>query len=235
MSSVSVPTKCILFGEHLALRGFEAMAIPLMNHRYELGGKLPFPAGVGAGISAAQAVAEARSRGLSLEWVNQQEEETHGRASGLDAAAIFYERPVALRNGELEVLNLELLDSPIFAHCRLYLSGIPKESTKEMIEKVIWEGDLKRDGFAGVEAAVKILKKGDVKAWIFLMNQYGLTLEKLGAVSEKEQQLSAKLRLKGLGVKVCGAGGFAESSGLMLLCASDPSVFEDLGLDLIAI
>ncbi len=239
MSSISAPTKCILFGEHLALHGFEALAIPLLNHRYEASGKCIFPPGAGAGISAAKAVIQARKEGHNLEWIHAQEAETHGRASGLDATTIFYEKPVALRwedgQSHFEILDLDLLESPIFSHCRLYMSGIPNESTKEMIEQITWNDDLKKESFAGVDAALKILKKSDLRAWIALMNQYGRALESIGAVSEKEKTLSAKLRSKGLGIKICGAGGRAESSGLMLICALDPTIFDDLGLDLIAI
>lgn len=243
----SCPLKLILVGEHFVLNGGEALAIPLLKHRAKLEkGQITadIPSGFGAGFSAAKAILNLRqsphfselSEAQRLEALQIMEDQSHGKASGIDHLTMWHESPVLISKEGAKVLSKDLLKSPLLKNCRLFLSGPTQETTKEMVS--ISQAYLKKhptftSKLPKASLCLKALQNNKSEEFKSILNAYGQALEQIGVVDKKTQALCSALRAKGFAAKVCGAGGHKNASGLVLLFHEDESRFNDLSLDFI--
>ncbi len=198
--------------------------------RVEVESEIPVGAGIGSSAAVATAVivtvreylgSPIKSKKVLFNLVMECEKVAHGNPSGIDAAVVVYGGLIAFTKGSpIEKLTirkpLELL---------LVDTGKPVESTKEMVELVSQVGNrdkiIELIGKLSIEVKDKLILGNDVDE---LLNKNGLLLEELGVVGMSGKQLSNELRKIGASVKVTGAGGVKEGSGMLLVRHNDLNV-----------
>ena len=217
---------------------------PIKNQALKINIQSNLPPGAGAGISAAWSVAIVKAlypnldEKTSLEMLQVLEDSHHGKASGIDHLTIWQSAPVLLENGKAKVLSKKILSPKIREHFRIWVSGVPKESTAEMVkisQKNMSDLSNEIDALMDKKALIENLQKERINELIEGINQYGKVLEKLGVVSQKTKAKLDMLRTQGFGAKVSGAGGLTDGSGLCLLVHSDPLVWQNLTIPVIPI
>lgn len=154
---------------------------------------------------------------FELTW--ECERKAHGNSSGADPAAVIYGGLLwYVRDKELNVLTI-----PKSYRMLLVQTGKPAETTGEMVARV--EQCFKKDKIRTAEILGKIgvvtaklrekLEQGEeIKG---LVNDNGCLLEDLGVVGEKASKVSRNFRRHGCGVKITGAGGLKDGSGMLLV------------------
>jgi mevalonate kinase len=188
---------------------------------------LPVGSGLGSSAAIAAAVIKAvrlyREMPLSNDELFQLtleiEKIAHGNPSGVDPATVIYGGLIWYIKGK--PVERFAMKHPITV--LLINSGKPAESTKEMIEMVATKDKnlIEEIGEITIKMKYALETGGDI---IPLITANGLLLEKLGIVESKAQALSLALRNLGAGVKVIGAGGIHDGSGMMLVYHSDLSL-----------
>ena len=190
------------------------------------------PVGAGLGSSAAVSAAVIVSVRNYLEQPITSKEElydlvmecetvAHGNPSGIDAAVVVYGGLIAFTKGSpIEKLSIE---KPL--ELLLVDTGKPIETTKEMVELVSQVGNrdkiIELIGKLSIEVKDKLVLGKDVGE---MLNKNGLLLEELGVVGMIAKKLSDELRKIGASVKVTGAGGVKEGSGMLLVRHNDLNV-----------
>lgn len=193
--------------------------------------KSTIPAGMGTSAAVCAGVIKAayiyQNKALDIyKWYQlawECEKKAHGNSSGVDPAAVIYGGLLwYIRDKQIEHLNLEKQYQFLIVN-----SGRPAESTGEIVAAVaerikIYDLRLKYviAKIGGVTKELKRIMEHE-EGITALINENGLLLEKLGVVGEVACKLSNKLRAKGGGVKVTGAGGMREGSGMLLVVADD--------------
>lgn len=151
------------------------------------------------------------------------EKKAHGNSSGVDPAAVVYGGLIwYIRNKERESLSLT------HRYCFLLVdSGLPEESTKEMVGLVRtgytlhnkrYKRILNRMGEVTKRFKQRLLDGKSVRG---VVNENGLLLEELGVVGDRARRLSERFREIGCGVKITGAGGMKSGSGRLLVFHSE--------------
>lgn len=184
--------------------------------------------GSGLGSSAALASATiqalANYKGVKLtkdqlfEYVMECERLAHGSPSGIDPATV-------INGGLIQYAKGKPLVSHVLDQEYTFLllqTGKPVESTREMVELVAnyisktpkTETIIERIGEVSMEISEAMLQGESI---VDLINQNGWLLEKLGVVGRRAIRISKELRELGFGVKITGAGGIADSSGMLLV------------------
>lgn len=202
--------------------------------------ELPQNAGLGSSAAFAAAVLECFTQHLSItlqtnelfELVWQAEKFAHGNSSGLDPAAVVYQKLLVFSKTETVpqietlVLGAQMAQTPFF----LIDSGVTVESTAQMVSWV-------RQQLALDQQKKRLLSRLAllVQDWqqILLTDQMDPTvlqrneelLEDLGIVSPSTQQLIAELVQHGGFAKVTGAGGRQQGSGFILAYSPRPEEF----------
>jgi len=211
------------------------------------------PMGVGLGGSASFAVALIRAFIQYFEIILSKEEIfrlagrleglAHGNPSGIDHATVLLGGPLLFqkKNGDLVWEGVaEIENRDILKNCFLVNTGKPLESTKDMVEFVAsrYKGEARfltrifDELDSLVDEVYEGLKNGDEEFFKKSINKAGLLLEDLGVVSDFSQDISKKLREKGAGVKISGAGGRQDKSGILFVYGEEgvvKKVYEDVG------
>ena len=184
--------------------------------------------GAGMGSSAAISVATIKSVREYLgrpigndelfELAMECERIAHKNPSGVDPAAVIYGGLIKFVKGQ----GFERLVIKMPVNVLLFNSGLPAETTGEMVELVA-EKECKDkiiQEIAKVTGKVKeiLTTGGEIKE---VINENGRLLEELGGVGERALKLSRALRIAGYGVKIAGAGGVKTGSGMMLVAGED--------------
>jgi mevalonate kinase len=156
----------------------------------------------------------------------------HGNPSGGDLAAVIEGGFLWFRK-DFEFLKT-FLPLPFKPHKNikqfvLINSGKPKESTKEMVEKVaklkILFPQKLQSLFNSQEELtgrmVMALKDGNEDNLIDCMKLGEQNLEKLGVVGKKAQLIIRNIEKFGGAAKITGGGGVKEGSGMMLIYSKD--------------
>ncbi len=194
---------------------------------------------IGAGLGSSAAFAHAVFRGLAMYFgveisndemislIQESERFIHGHPSGLDAATVVHGGVIEFqRSGEkitYASLPVNMLKDK---HFFLIDSGKPQESTKEMIEvvrqnigthphlkKVIQHmGDVAR-------TCITYFKEEKFAPELLTANQR--YLEEIGVVSEQAKAIVSDVENMGGFVKVTGAGGITQGSGMLLAYHAD--------------
>lgn len=190
--------------------------------------------GVGMGVSASFAVALIRavSDACGLNLAKQDEiplaelieNRYHGVASGLDHITIIHEKPILWKGpDQFEILDdIDFTNTNIWRCSKIKNTGRPMESTKEMIEFVASKisPEMKSDWETLSEQMpnlINAIKEDDLETFSKIINRYGEALEAVPVVNEEVQTECQNIRSKGGAAKICGAGGFTEGSGVILI------------------
>lgn len=189
---------------------------------------------VGSGMGSSASLATALIGGLGsffgVKWSKEDlyervytvEQIAHGRASGADPTAVVYGGVVEfVKEKETKLFKHHSLPKNK-GHFQLINSGKPAETTGELVSMVHTQllterqttqrkidaiGKLSRD-------VIKQIEKGLIQ-WDWISENERL-LEDLGVVGLQAQQLIRSLEGEGIMAKVCGAGGVAVGSGMIL-------------------
>lgn len=200
------------------------------NYRLMIKGNLPIGSGMGSSAVVCAGLIKELARIQNMDLDKQQwferswecEKIVHGNSSGVDPAAVVFGGIVLYRKHK-PMKFIKKLECPY--EFLIIQTGRPEESTKEMVELVkkrldeglIDEQLLKKMGMV-TGNIVKNMKGGEDV--VELVNENGFLLEELGVVSKTTKKLSNALRNEGLGVKVSGAGGVKNGSGILLVCGN---------------
>lgn len=207
-------------------------------------------AGAGLGSSAALAVAIAGAVCLFLgekfdkEKINNIaylcERKKHGNPSGADNSACCYGGLLWFRKETPDLKIISQLpfniSEKIAKNLFTIFTGTPKESTKEMVNRV---GDsykkrpaFIRSIFDSQESLTRelfiALKNKDGKAIKNCIKNGEKNLEQLGVVSPSVKSLIRKIEEKGGAAKICGAGGKTKGAGIVLSYHQNKNELEKL-------
>jgi len=206
-----------------------------LNLKLTIESDLPIGSGLGSSAAVAAAVIKATSTYFHKTLKNDElfnltmecEKLSHGNPSGVDPAAVIYGGLIRF------VKNKPIQHFKIPNSIELYLiqTGKPVETTKEMVEMVADKVRLKNKyrklisdiGRVTVGMKEALINGQDISA---LINENGILLEELGVVGIKAIELSQEIREIGGSVKVSGAGGVREGSGMLLVYHTDASVIQ---------
>jgi mevalonate kinase len=203
-----------------------------------------FPMGSGLGSSAAVSAAVAGAvmvflgKPLHKEDVNTiafaVEQRVHGDPSGGDNTActygglLWFEKKPAGNN--MEVLSFTLSPHVAEKFCLIF-TGKPDETTGEMVAKVKEQKEKLGNTFATIlnhqEKLTKqlqnALQKKDTKHITEIIQAAEANLELLGVVSPSTQALIRSIEKAGGAAKICGGGGYAHASGVVLAFHEHPN------------
>lgn len=194
------------------------------------------PSGCGLGSSAAVAAATAGALMKSVkniwnpakinELAYQAEKIAHGNPSGADNTAVVFGGLVWFRR-EFEFLK-SIWSLPVASYkipkFAILNSGIPAESTKEMVELVRTNYSKRKkyfnDLFENQEEQTKklllSLKEGNREKLKEAIIAGEDNLEKMGVVGKKAGEIIKFITKLGAAAKICGAGGVKNGSGAVL-------------------
>lgn len=195
--------------------------------RVEIESEIPVGAGLGSSAAVAAAVITTvrdylgkpvNSKEEMFNLVMECEKLAHGNPSGIDAAVVVYGGLIAYTKGR----PIEKLDINKPLELLLVDTGKPIESTREMVELVARarnrEDLIEQIGKLSLKVKNELVLGNDIDE---LLDNNGCLLEELGVVGERAKELSNKLRKFGASVKVTGAGGVKEGSGMLLVRHKD--------------
>ena len=208
------------------------------------------PIGSGMGSSAALAVSIIGAlflyvnKPLDKEKINEiaflAEQKKHGFPSGGDNTTCCH--------GGLLWFHKEAADLKIFSQIHFTISpnitnkfliiftGQPMESTGELVSVVRNLYQERPEYVSGlfeaqerlVRELLTALKNEDEEKIITIIKNGEKNLERLGVVSFIVKSLIRKIEKKGGAAKICGAGGIAKGSGMLLAYHKDPKVVQRL-------
>jgi mevalonate kinase len=210
-----------------------------LNEGFHLSIDSDIPIGSGHGSSAAVAVsiASAVSRHICESTKKEDiakiaiksEQIKHGNPSYGDVAAVIHGGLIWFRKETPELILVEPLDftvaKNIAQNVMVIQSGIPEESTGEMVHNVNEFRKSSHDTFTRIleeqesltRELLAVLQQGDSKRLIAIMKAGERNLEALGVVSHSAKALIRQIEDAGGAAKVCGAGGLAKGSGAILV------------------
>jgi mevalonate kinase len=194
--------------------------------RVRIRGDLPIGKGMGSSavlvVGVVKGILRLKNKQLSEDelfrvvWAG--ENFIHGISSGADPAAVLGRGMIEyVKGGGFNKLEIENKVKAMVVD-----TGKPEETTKDMVEyvaKKINERDDVKELVARIGGVTIEIKKALIKGvnLVKLINNNGELLEELGVVNDEVIRVSKRLRRKGLGVKVSGAGGLTGGSGMLLM------------------
>ncbi len=202
----------------------------------EISSDIPIGGGLGSSaaipVSIAASLMQLMHGRMDLERINGIayvcEKIRHGTPSGGDNATVTYGGLVWYQK-ESEILNVikpipfdipdNVKKSVLFIN-----SGKPKESTGEMVSLVRLMYDSQKQKVQKIldnqeKLVMDILpaiKSGDINACISIIRKGEANLEKLGVCSPKVSRFIREIELAGGAAKICGGGGKANGTGIVL-------------------
>lgn len=199
---------------------------------------------VGSGMGSSAAIAVALLGGLSqhfhIAWNKEElyeraflvEQIAHGRASGADPTTVLHGGFIGFVTKN-ETPTFKSYQKPRFkGFFQIVDSGRPLESTGEMVRKIQLQVKGQKSKYIRIindigkisQSVVEQVKHG----WLDFdwMKENERLLEELGVVSDSAIKMVRCLEEDDIAVKVCGAGGQAEGSGILLAYHEDPDRLE---------
>lgn len=205
------------------------------SYRLTIKSEIPVGSGLGSSAALSAGITAALSSFLKLPWdkkvvfdiAYKGEKFFHGNPSGGDLAAVIEGRFLWFRKDFEFLKTFSPLPFKPHKNIKQFIlinSGKPKESTKEMVEKV---SKLKTASPQKTEAIfnsqeeltkkmVIALRNGDEALLIKCIRLGEENLEKLGVVSKKTQAIIREIEKLGGAAKISGGGGIEEGSGMLL-------------------
>ncbi len=231
---------------------FKIKKIP--PYKIEIDSQIPIGSGLGSSSAISACLTKALLTFLKISSDNEKvyklamdpENIFHGKSSGGDLAAVTYGGLIWFRN-ELDNLKiikpLDFLVGSKIGYFFLVDSGKPKETTRQMVEKV---GILNQNNpffaqkiFSSQESLTKqmavALQIGDTKKISAAIKLGQRNLEKLGVVGKKSLDIIRKIEKSGGYAKILGGGGIKGGSGMILVYHKDPKKLKSLDLNPIPI
>lgn len=259
--TISAPGKVILMGEHAVVYDKPAIVAAVnrrmtatfddKNQTCEMKIKSSIPIGVGMGSSAALSVILAASHGFlsrgrsklspkTLSLINktayEYEKIYHGNASGVDTTVITHGGILwfrKIKDGKFAFKKLNIGGLRKFV---LINTGKPKESTREMVEKVKIERQKDRKKidslFKAVEQQTRIfwhaLETKNRQLTVDSIQNSESFLEDLSLVGPLAKKVVREIEEIGGAAKISGAGGLTGGSGMLLCYHQNPQQIIDL-------
>ncbi len=205
------------------------------------------PMGAHLGSSAAVSVASiaALLTFLKVKWdlelINklayEAEKKMQGNPSGADNSTIVYGGLIWYRKESENLKIIQPLDIKISRSRNFVLihTGIPRETTKQMIAKITAKFDKNpklKDKFLTlqeklVRELLTALKEdtGDVEM-IRIIRAGERNLESIGVCSPTVKKIIRKIEKSGGAAKICGAGAFSGPTGVLLCYHKNPSIIQ---------
>lgn len=198
------------------------------------------PAGAGCGSSAATAAAVAaalsRASGVSLDPGELRrtalavERQQHGRPSGVDVEAVMRGGVVWCRGGSDGAGDDLPVDPAGLSGLRLFQSGLPGETTGDMValvRRLEKRDPLRvRDALAEIDGATYVardaLRDGTLDRLAEALRSAERALESLGVVPDDVARTIRRVEAAGGAAKISGAGGVTGGAGLVLVVFADP-------------
>lgn len=221
------------FVHHLIALFDERYGVTTSGIQFVVSGDLPIGKGLGSSAALAYAVLQTLANFHHLcptvddylDLVQASEQKVHGRASGVDAHCVVNGGIFVFHNAVKRSLSLPpQLDVTFF----LIDSGQPQETTADMVAFVRSQSETNADVITKIGQLTDAFAKSlevDKPDWQ-LLDQNGTLLERLGVVTESARQLSDRARAQGAYVKITGAGGRTDGSGMVLAMHRDKTIFE---------
>jgi len=198
---------------------------------------LPLQSGMGSSASLAAAGLKALSqhhlhhmdKDELFALVQESEKYIHGNPSGVDAAAVVYAGIQLFRKSDQGVHRTELTQLvqkvPPFL---LIQTGIPTETTKEMVEYVAHrraeepEYQLLLNDIGAVTVdLINSLEEEQPEEFFAAISHNQRLLERVGVVGQRARDQVAELEKLGAAVKITGAGGIQTGSGMLIAFHQD--------------
>lgn len=198
---------------------------------------VPIGSGLGSSAATAAAVFQALLHWFDITYTNtelfdlvqESEKFAHGKPSGVDATAVVYQRLIEFRRAEDKMKWDVLTDKASLPKFLLIQSGIPIESTKEMVTYVE-QTEKKNEILAEIGKVTQEIST-HLKNGLFemsLISRNERLLEKLGVVSEKAKKIIREIESVGGFAKIAGAGGRKEGAGVIIVFHSDLEIIKEL-------
>ena len=238
INKVSAPAKLILSGEHSVVYGYPAIATAVnlrltANASGNISSDIPIGAGLGSSAAFAVATSALEFESLDLEKINDAayrvEKKLHGNPSGVDNTIVTYGGFLWYRKENEKFKTFKQIGTKTKLP-KIYLlnTGKPIESTKEMVEMVGGRYSSKKIStlkiFKNMEDITKNfldLLLGGKEDFGKLISENERLLEELGVVSNKTKDLVRIIEKAGGHIKVSGAGGKKDGSGMAILYHKD--------------
>lgn len=217
---------------------------------YELEITSEIPIGTHLGSSAAISVSyiSALLYFLKIKWdlelINklayEAEKALQGNPSGADNSTIVYGGLIWFRKESEELKIIQKLPfsipNKLAKNFVLINTGIPKLTTKQMIEKLSVKIKNQKSKFKKIfddqERLVKELlpaiKNADEKEFIRIIRAGEKNLETIGVCSPEVKKIIRSIENAGGAAKTCGAGAFSGPTGVLLAFHENPKVLEKI-------
>lgn len=156
------------------------------------------------------------------------EQKKHGNPSYGDVGAVINGGLIWFQKKSSDEIIIEPLDLTVpdlFSKNLLVIqSGIPEESTGEMVHNV---AEYKKHNSRAFERVMdeqtqltlellEVMKRADEERFMRIIRAGETNLETIGVVSESAKQLIREIEKSGGAAKICGAGGKKNGSGIIL-------------------
>lgn len=219
------------------------------SYRLRIKSEIPVGSGLGSSAALSAGLTTALLSFFKVPWDNKivfdiayaGEKFFHGNPSGGDLAAVIEGGFLWFRK-EFEFLkSFSTLPFKTHKNIKQFIlinSGKPKESTKEMVEKVArFKKSFPQKTEAIFNSQEELTKKmtialrdGDEDLLIQCIKLGEENLEKLGVVSKRTQTLIKEIEKLGGAAKISGGGGVKEGSGMLLSYHRSPSILDQIFL-----
>ncbi|MEP7167341.1 MAG: hypothetical protein ABI758_05150 [Candidatus Woesebacteria bacterium] len=186
---------------------------------------LPLGSGLGSSAATASAVFQALYCFFKIKYtkkhllflVQESEKFAHGNPSGVDAVAVVYPSIIEFQKTDEQIEWDIIATGKALPPFLLLQSGIPSETTREMVEYVKTfsrkEEILPRIGKI-TQKMIKKLKEKHLDLGLITQNER--LLEELGVVGQKALSMIHQIESKGGVAKIVGAGGRENGSGVII-------------------
>lgn len=205
-------------------------------YKLTIASQIPTGSGLGSSAAISTAYIAALLSFLKVEWdlslINdltyKAEEVFHGNPSGGDNSTIVFGGLIWFRKESPELKIIHPIDFSIPPQLSknfiLINTGTPKESTKEMVEKVKKLNDRNpkvvnrflEDQEVLVRELLSVIKDGNENRLIQIIKAGEENLESIGVVSPYVTSVIRKIEKAGGAAKICGAGGKTKATGILL-------------------
>lgn len=218
------------------------------GYKLEISSEIPVGCGMGSSAAVSSAYIATLLLFLKIPWdlelINkltyEAEKVFHGNPSGADNSTIIFGGLIWYRK---ETPDLKLIQKLNFSIPKklannfvLINTGQPKESTKEMVSNV---GNLYKEKPAEIlnifnsqemltKELLQVIKDANEDELIKIIKMGEKNLENIGVTSKFARLIIRDIEKAGGAAKICGAGGAAKSTGILLAYHKNPDKIKEI-------